>query len=82
MSKKVQKEVAEHIDIAAGKRKRVVRRNAFEGAEREQVCIHKISRSPSLFLPAKKKRLRTDGRTDGPTDRWMDTSCYRVVAHD
>ena len=37
MSKKVQKEVAEHIDIAAGKRKRVVRRNAFEGAEREQV---------------------------------------------
>ena len=36
MSKKVQKEVAEHIDIAARKRKRVARRNAFEEAEREK----------------------------------------------
>ena len=90
MSKKVQKEVAEHIDIAAGKRKRVVRRNAFEWAEREQVRIHEISRSPSSFLPAKKKRLRTDQQTDQPTyrpingrtNRWTDTPSYRVMAHD
>ena len=32
----------------------------------------------NLFLPAKKKRLRTHGPTDQPTD----TSFLRVVAHD
>ena len=36
MSKKVPKEVAKHIDTAAGKRKTVARRNAFEEAEREK----------------------------------------------
>ena len=36
MSKKIQTEVAKHIDVAARKRKRVARRNAFEETEREK----------------------------------------------
>ena len=39
--------------------------NAFY---KKQGRIHGISRSPSSFLPAEKKRLRTDGPTDGRTD--------------
>ena len=39
----------------------------------KQVCKHKISLSPSLFLSAKKRGYRrTDGPTDGPTDRRTD----------
>ena len=36
MSKTIQTEVAKHIDTAAGKRKRVARRNAFEETERKR----------------------------------------------
>ena len=38
----------------------------------KQVRIHEISCSPSSFLPAKKKRLRTDPRTDRRTDPRTD----------
>ena len=39
----------------------------------EQGRIHGISRSPSSFLPAKKKEVTdgwTDRRNDGPTNGW------------
>ena len=42
--------------------------NGLRPNRAKQVCIHEISRSPSSFLPAEKKRLRIDGRSDGPTD--------------
>ena len=39
----------------------------------KQGRIHGISRSPSSFLPAENKALRTDRRTDGRTHAFIES---------